>query len=42
MSSLCGSGFDVPDPGRMGGADEDPLEPEDAPEFAQDFVGEDR
>ena len=36
------AGFDVPDPGRMGGADEDPLEPEDAPEFAQDFVGEDR
>ena len=36
------AGFDGPDPGRMGGADEDPLEPEDAPEFAQDFVGEDR
>ena len=36
------AGFDVPDPGRMGGADEDPLEPEDAPEFARDFVGEDR
>jgi segregation and condensation protein B len=36
------AGFDVPDPGRMGDADEDPLEPDDAPEFAQDFVGEDR
>ena len=34
--------FDVPDPGRMGHADEDPLEPDDAPEFAQDFVGDDR
>jgi segregation and condensation protein B len=34
--------FDVPDPSRMGGEDdEDPLEPGDeAPEFAQDFVGE--
>jgi len=36
-------GFEVPDPGRGGEADEDPLDPADltTPEFAQDFVGED-
>ncbi len=35
-------GFEVPDPGRGGDADEDALDPADllTPEFAQDFVGE--
>ena len=35
-------GFEVPDPGRSADDDEDPLLPGDldAPEFAQDFVGE--
>lgn len=35
-------GFEVPDPSRAGPEDEeDPVGPDDAPEFAQDFVGED-
>ncbi|MBB5659894.1 SMC-Scp complex subunit ScpB [Brevundimonas halotolerans] len=36
------SGFEVPDPGRASDGDDelDLLDPEDAPEFAQDFVGE--
>ena len=36
------TGFEVPDPSRMGGDEEDPIEPdyEDSPEFSQDFVGE--
>lgn len=36
------SGFEVPDPGRATDGDDelDLLDPEDAPEFAQDFVGE--
>ncbi len=34
-------GFEVPDPSRAGAEDEeDPIEDGDAPEFAQDFVGE--
>ena len=34
-------GFEVPDPSRAGTEDEeDPIEDGDAPEFAQDFVGE--
>jgi segregation and condensation protein B len=32
--------FEVPTPG-LGGADEDPLDPADAPEFHVDFLGED-
>ena len=37
-------GFELPDPSRATGADEDeaPLLDEDSPEFAQDFVGEER
>jgi segregation and condensation protein B len=36
------SGFEVPDPGRAPDGDDEPdlLDHEDAPEFAQDFVGE--
>lgn len=34
-------GFSVPDPSRDGG-DEDPLEPGDAPEFAADYLAEER
>ena len=34
-------GFEVPDPSRSGPDEEDPIEDGDAPEFAQDFVGED-
>ena len=34
------SGFEVPDPSRAGGEDEDPVEDGDTPEFAQDFVGD--
>ena len=35
------TGFEVPDPSRAGDADEeDPIEDNDAPEFAQDFVGD--
>ena len=36
------SGFEVPDPGRASDGDDelDLLDHEDAPEFAQDFVGE--
>lgn len=34
-------GFEVPDPSRLGGEDEeDPIEDGDTPEFAQDFVGD--
>ena len=33
-------GFDVPDPSRSGPEEEDPIEDGDAPEFAQDFVGD--
>ena len=33
------TGFEVPDPSRSGSEDEDPVEAGDAPEFAQDFVG---
>ena len=33
-------GFEVPDPSRSGPEDEDPIEDGDAPEFAQDFVGD--
>ncbi len=37
------AGFEVPDPSRAGSDEEDPIEDEgDAPEFAQDFVGEER
>ena len=32
-------GFEVPDPSRSGSEDEGPIEDGDAPEFAQDFVG---
>ncbi len=32
-------GFQTPDPTRAVTDDEDPLDPEDTPEFAQDFVG---
>ena len=37
-------GFELPDPSRATGADEEevPLLDEDSPEFAQDFVGEER
>jgi segregation and condensation protein B len=36
-------GFELPDPGRGADVDEDSLTNEnDAPEFAQDFVGEER
>ncbi|HUO21590.1 MAG TPA: SMC-Scp complex subunit ScpB [Caulobacteraceae bacterium] len=35
------AGFTVPDPSRPSGEDEDPLDPGDAPEFHQDFIGED-
>ncbi|MEQ7154706.1 SMC-Scp complex subunit ScpB [Brevundimonas aurifodinae] len=34
------TGFEVPDPSRAGADDEDPIEDGDAPEFAQDFVGD--
>ncbi|ADL02291.1 Segregation and condensation protein B [Brevundimonas subvibrioides] len=34
------TGFEVPDPSRSGPDDEDPIEDGDAPEFAQDFVGD--
>ena len=35
------TGFEVPDPSRVGDADEeDPIEDNEAPEFAQDFVGD--
>lgn len=35
------AGFEVPDPSRLGDADEeDPIEDAEAPEFAQDFVGD--
>ncbi len=35
------AGFEVPDPSRgVDGEDEDPIEDDDTPEFAQDFVGE--
>jgi len=34
------TGFEVPDPSRSGSDDEDPVEAGDAPEFAQDFVGD--
>jgi len=34
------TGFEVPDPSRSGADDEDPIEDGDAPEFAQDFVGD--
>ena len=33
-------GFEVPDPSRSGPEEEDPIEDGDAPEFAQDFVGD--
>ena len=33
-------GFEVPDPSRSGPVEEDPIEDGDAPEFAQDFVGD--
>ncbi len=33
-------GFDVPNPGSELSADEDPIEPGEAPEFHQDFLGE--
>jgi segregation and condensation protein B len=34
-------GFEVPDPSRSGpDEEEDPIEDGDAPEFAQDFVGD--
>ncbi len=33
-------GFEVPDPSRAGSDEEDPIEEGDAPEFAQDFVGD--
>jgi len=33
-------GFEVPDPSRGMNDDEDPIEVDDAPEFAQDFVGD--
>lgn len=33
-------GFDVPDPSRSDAEEEDPVEDGDAPEFAQDFVGD--
>jgi segregation and condensation protein B len=33
-------GFEVPDPSRSGPDEEDPIEDGDAPEFAQDFVGD--
>lgn len=37
------AGFEVPDPSRGSADDEDPIEDDaDAPEFAQDFVGEER
>lgn len=32
--------FSVPNPGAGGGEDEDPLGPDDAPEFHQDFLGD--
>ena len=32
--------FAVPDPSRPGGEDEDPLGPDETPEFHQDFLGE--
>ncbi len=34
------TGFEVPDPSRAGPDEEDPIEDGDAPEFAQDFVGD--
>jgi segregation and condensation protein B len=35
------TGFEVPDPSRAGEADEeDPIDDNDSPEFAQDFVGD--
>jgi segregation and condensation protein B len=34
------AGFDVPDPSASLASDEDPLEPGDAPEFHQDYLGE--
>jgi len=33
-------GFEVPDPSRAGPDEEDAIEPGEAPEFAQDFVGD--